>query len=243
MKFNKKLSLISLLLALAVFCGLFTSCDIDDISNAIDIADSIYNELSNIAAETDDTQPSPESSAATDTEADQTTEKQSTTAKADITTKTPAVTTKTPAETSKPAETTKKVTTTSKPAETTAPEKIDVNGVYTSKEDVALYIHTYGKLPSNFITKADAQKAGWSGSGSDALDNYAGTKNKCIGGDTFGNYEGVLPKKSGRTWKECDIDTLHAKQRGVKRIVFSNDGLIYYTEDHYTTFTLLYGGS
>ena len=118
-------------------------------------------------------------------------------------------------------------------------ETIAEDGVYDSREDVALYIHTYGKLPSNFITKKEAEKAGWSGSGSDKLDKYC--PGKCIGGDYFGNYEGRLPKASGRKWAECDIDTLGAKNRGVKRIIFSNDGLIYYTEDHYETFELLYG--
>ena len=57
----------------------------------------------------------------------------------------------------------------------------------------------------------------------------------------FGNYEGLLPEADGRTYTECDIDTLGADSRGAKRIVFSNDGLIYYTEDHYETFELLYG--
>ena len=63
----------------------------------------------------------------------------------------------------------------------------------------------------------------------------------CIGGDRFGNREGRLPKKSGRYYMECDIDTIGASARGTKRIVFSNDGLVYYTEDHYQTFELLYG--
>ncbi|MBR0509048.1 MAG: ribonuclease [Clostridia bacterium] len=113
---------------------------------------------------------------------------------------------------------------------------IDEDGSYTSKEDVALYIHTYGKLPGNFITKSQAEKLGWSGGG---LDKYA--PGKCIGGGRFGNYEGLLPDKQGRVYTECDIDTLGAKSRGAKRIVFSNDGLIYYTDDHYESFTLLYG--
>lgn len=104
-------------------------------------------------------------------------------------------------------------------------------GEYTSKDDVALYIHIYGRLPKNFITKEDAQKLGWSGGG---LDSYA--YGKCIGGDKFGNYEGYLPKKKNRIYYECDIDTLHAESRGSKRIVFSNDGLIFYTEDHYDNF-------
>ena len=109
------------------------------------------------------------------------------------------------------------------------------NGTYTSKEDVALYIHTYGHLPSNFITKKDAQALGWPGGN---LEPYA--PGKCIGGDRFGNYEGLLPAKKGRSYQECDIDTLGAKERGAKRIVFSNDGLIYYTPNHYESFELLY---
>lgn len=110
---------------------------------------------------------------------------------------------------------------------------IDENGSYTSKEDVALYIHTYGKLPGNFITKAEAQKLGWQGG---SLENYA--KGKCIGGDKFGNAEGLLPK--GEQYYECDIDTLGAKSRGAKRLVFTKSGRIYYTEDHYESFTQLY---
>ena len=113
---------------------------------------------------------------------------------------------------------------------------IDPEGTYTSKEDVALYIHTYGHLPNNFITKKEAKALGWK---SGSLEKYA--PGKCIGGDRFGNYEGLLPKASGRTYTECDIDTLGASKRGAKRIVFSNDGLIYYTGDHYESFTLLYG--
>lgn len=110
------------------------------------------------------------------------------------------------------------------------------DGIYSSKEDVALYIHYYGHLPDNYITKKEAEKLGWSGG---ALEPYA--PGKCIGGSRFGNYEGLLPEKEGRTYTECDIDTLGAKSRGAKRIVFSNDGLIYYTDDHYESFTLLYG--
>ncbi len=114
--------------------------------------------------------------------------------------------------------------------------EIDEYGSYTTKDDVALYIHTYGKLPQNFITKDEARSLGWEGGG---LEEYA--PGKCIGGDYFGNYEGLLPKKDGRTYTECDIDTLGKDSRGAKRIVFSNDGLIYYTDDHYESFELLYG--
>ncbi|WP_029231946.1 ribonuclease domain-containing protein [Butyrivibrio sp. VCB2006] len=112
----------------------------------------------------------------------------------------------------------------------------DENGEYTSREDVALYIHTYGKLPSNFITKKAAKKLGWPGG---SLEEYA--PGKSIGGDYFGNYEGLLPKKKGREYHECDIDTKGKSKRGSKRIIYSNDGLIYYTGDHYESFELLYG--
>jgi guanyl-specific ribonuclease Sa len=113
---------------------------------------------------------------------------------------------------------------------------IDEAGSYTTKEDVSLYLYTYGHLPENFITKSEARALGWSGGG---LDGYA--DGKCIGGDRFGNNEGLLPEANGRKYYECDIDTLHADDRGPKRIVFSNDGLIYYSGDHYDSFELLYG--
>lgn len=117
-----------------------------------------------------------------------------------------------------------------------SPAALDEGGEYTSAEDVALYLHLYAHLPQNFITKKDARALGWNGGG---LDDYA--DGKCIGGDRFGNYEGLLPDAPGREYHECDIDTLHAASRGAKRIVYSNDGLIYYTEDHYESFMLLYG--
>lgn len=115
-------------------------------------------------------------------------------------------------------------------------EQLPEDGTYTSKDDVARYIYLYGHLPSNFISKKDAQALGWEGG---SLEPYA--PGKCIGGSHFGNYEGILPEKDGRSYTECDIDTLGADKRGAKRIVFSNDGLVYYTEDHYETFELLYG--
>ena len=118
-------------------------------------------------------------------------------------------------------------------ATTEAQEQLDRDGSYTSKEDVALFLHLYGELPQNFITKKEAQNLGWSGG---SLEKYA--PGKCIGGDKFGNYEGLLP--AGK-YHECDIDTLGKKNRGAKRLIYSDDGRIYYTEDHYETFTLLYG--
>lgn len=113
--------------------------------------------------------------------------------------------------------------------------KISEDGAYTDKEHVAAYINEFAKLPHNYITKNEAKKLGWQTKGT--LDKVA--PGKSIGGDRFGNYEGLLPAKNGRSWKECDIDYVKGGRNG-KRLVFSNDGLIYYTGDHYKSFTRLY---
>ena len=109
-------------------------------------------------------------------------------------------------------------------------------GIYTDKEQVACYLHLYGRLPSNYISKKEAERLGWD-SREGNLDEVA--PGKSIGGGRFGNREGLLPEKKGRTYYECDID-YDGGYRGGKRIVYSNDGLIYYTEDHYNSFELLY---
>ena len=130
-------------------------------------------------------------------------------------------------------------TITSKPSATPTPTPepaIEEDGWYYSKEEVALYIHTYGRLPENYLTKAEAKELGWTGG---TVENYK--EGAAIGGDRFGNREGLLPKKDGRQYYECDIDTKGKGSRGTRRIVFSNDGLIYYTHDHYESFELLYG--
>lgn len=110
------------------------------------------------------------------------------------------------------------------------------DGSYTSKDEVALYIHTYGHLPENYITKDEAYDLGWKSEG--ILDEVA--PGMSIGGDYYGNYEGVLPDEPGREYHECDIDYESGNRNG-KRIVYSNDGNIYYTEDHYNSFEHLYG--
>ena len=102
------------------------------------------------------------------------------------------------------------------------------DGEYTSKDDVARYIKQFGTLPRNFITKSQARALGWRGG---PLEPYA--PGKSIGGDRFGNYERRLPPGS---YRECDIDT-RGKPRGAKRLVFTSDRRIYYTDDHYKTFT------
>ncbi|WP_411681485.1 ribonuclease domain-containing protein [Clostridium thailandense] len=104
-------------------------------------------------------------------------------------------------------------------------------------QGVADYIHKNAALPDNFITKDQATKLGWT-PGKD-LDKVA--PGKSIGGDIFKNAEKSLPDAPKRVWRECDIN-YNGGKRGADRILYSNDGLIYSTSDHYKTFKLLYNG-
>lgn len=126
---------------------------------------------------------------------------------------------------------------TEKIVEQKSDEKIDISedGYYTSKEDVYKYIDKYEKLPNNYITKKEAKDLGWDSKKGNLWDV---SNKKSIGGDYFGNRENKLPDKSGRKWYECDIN-YNGGYRGKERIVFSNDGQIYYTDDHYNSFIKL----
>lgn len=124
-------------------------------------------------------------------------------------------------------------------AESDAPPLVTEDGTYTSKEEVALYIHLYGKLPSNYITKKEAESLGWKKEPGEAGELQSVAPGKSIGGDYFGNYEELLPEEKGRKYHECDINYVSGS-RGAERIIYSNDGLIFYTGDHYKTFEQLY---
>lgn len=102
----------------------------------------------------------------------------------------------------------------------------------TEPQAIADYIFQHGCLPDNFITKAEAEALGW-----DKTTNYIGdvAPGKSLGGDRFGNYEGQLPTAPGRTYYEADC-YYTGTERNAHRIVFSNDGLVFYTADHYETF-------
>ena len=107
---------------------------------------------------------------------------------------------------------------------------------YSDKEHVAAYLFAFGELPPNYITKREAQALGW--------DNRLGNlwqvaPGKSIGGDRFGNYEGLLPRAKGRQWYECDAN-YSGRKRGAERVLYSSDGLFYYTNDHYETFTEMF---
>ena len=105
----------------------------------------------------------------------------------------------------------------------------------TYKDEVAAYIHTYHCLPSNFITKSQAKNRFGS-----TAPKVLSKNGYCIGGDRFYNNEGLLP--DGQTYYECDIGTLYSTSgsRGSKRLVYTKTGIVYYTSDHYRSFTRLY---
>lgn len=117
-----------------------------------------------------------------------------------------------------------------KPVETT---QIEYNQSYTSKEEVAEYLHTYNELPPNYITKQEAYDLGWV---PHQQNLWEVSDQKSIGGDRFMNREGLLPEN---TYFEADID-YQGKGRNAKRLVYSKDGKIYYTHDHYESFEELY---
>lgn len=109
---------------------------------------------------------------------------------------------------------------------------VQEEGWYDSLEEVAVYLTQFGELPGNYLTKREAQALGWES----RLGNLWDVAQGCsIGGDRFGNYEGLLPEEKGRRWTECDID-YEGGYRGGERLIFSNDGLLYYTQDHYASF-------
>ena len=108
---------------------------------------------------------------------------------------------------------------------------------YSSKDEVTDYLITYDELPPNYLTKSEARELGWDNAKGNLWEVADGMS---IGGDYFGNYEGLLADESGRDYYEADID-YEGGYRNAKRLIFSNDGLIYYTDDHYKSFEHLYG--
>lgn len=110
------------------------------------------------------------------------------------------------------------------------------DGPIIDPQSIADYIFAYGELPDNFLTKREAQDLGW-----DSRYNYVSdvAPGMSIGGDRFGNYEGALPQVQGRRYFEADCWYTGGK-RNAYRVIYSNDGHVWYTEDHYQTFTELF---
>lgn len=102
----------------------------------------------------------------------------------------------------------------------------------TKEEIVVAYIKEHNKLPEYYITKREALRLGWQASKGNLCDV---AKDKAIGGDIFTNREKQLPAERKRKWYEADLN-YHCGRRGADRVVFSNDGLIFVTFNHYKTF-------
>ncbi|PKH26735.1 ribonuclease N [Enterobacterales bacterium CwR94] len=103
----------------------------------------------------------------------------------------------------------------------------------TSEVQVVSYLQRHQRLPDYYITKREARKAGWDAREGNLCEVLPG---KAIGGDRFGNREKQLPVKSGRQWFEADIN-YQCGHRGADRLLYSSDGLIYVTRDHYRSVT------
>ena len=97
---------------------------------------------------------------------------------------------------------------------------------------VDLFVATYGKLPDNYLGKKNAQKMGWDPKQGNLAEILPGM---LIGGDRYKNRDGRLPDAPGRVWYEADFDYTGG-YRNDCRLLYSNDGLIFVTYDHYLTF-------
>ena len=207
--------LLSLFLIVALLVGL-TACTAEVNVNT-DVEIRLPDNLMTTATETESTQ-----ATTTIRYKTQGTALPTTTAPPTTVTKAPVTTTSRPIQKTSVAITTTTTTTVATTTKPTLPP-IDENGIFDSKEDVALYIHTYGKLPQNYVTKS----------------RYNKERDLCVGGDRFYNKEGLLP--GGEIYYECDIDTYGITSRGAKRLVWTKSGIVYYTGDHYASFIQLYG--
>ena len=115
-------------------------------------------------------------------------------------------------------------------------DAVEESGLYTTKDSVAAYLCKFDKLPANYVGK-DKGIALYESKTGNAFSKWNfnpwTTINVMIGGDKFSNNEGLLPEGS---YHEADVE-YSAKNRGTKRLVYQPDCVIYYTADHYETFT------
>ena len=116
--------------------------------------------------------------------------------------------------------------------ESSGEKNVPVEGeYYYDLENVVLYLYYYDELPDNYITQKEARSLGWEGG---TPERYL--EGSAIGGDSFGNREGLLPEGK---YTECDLYTLGKDERGAERLVFTDDEY-YYTGDHYASFTQIW---
>ena len=102
----------------------------------------------------------------------------------------------------------------------------------TNDEIVVKYLKEHGELPDYYITKSEAKSLGWVPSKGNLCEVAPG---RAIGGDIWTNRQKSLPTKSGRKYFEADLN-YHCGNRNADRVVFSNDGLVFVTFDHYRSF-------
>lgn len=105
-------------------------------------------------------------------------------------------------------------------------EKIDA---LTQEKRVVSYLQKHNKLPDYYVSKRTARNAGWKPERQNLCDVLPGN---AIGGDKFMNREQHLPIAVNRQWYEADIN-YNCGARGSDRLLYSSDGLIYVTKDHY----------
>ncbi|OCQ51193.1 Ribonuclease precursor [Photorhabdus australis subsp. thailandensis] len=111
--------------------------------------------------------------------------------------------------------------------------KMDLKTTQAANEAVES-LKTTGQLPKNYVTKSQAVNNGWKPG--KALNNT--TPGGQLGGDIFENSNNLLPSSPGRVWREADIGLDNTMSRGNQpgtRLLYSNDGLLYITTDHYET--------
>lgn len=109
---------------------------------------------------------------------------------------------------------------------------------YTSRDEVAKFICENGHLPSNYVSKSEGKRLYEAKTGNTFTKwnfNPLTTLGVMIGGDDFQNREGRLPPGD---YREADVDYF-AENRGTKRLVYTSGCIIYYTSDHYGSFTKL----
>lgn len=109
---------------------------------------------------------------------------------------------------------------------------------YTSRDEVAKFICENGHLPSNYVNKSEGKRLYEAKTGNTFTKwnfNPLTTLGVMIGGDDFQNREGRLPPGD---YREADVDYF-AENRGTKRLVYTGGCNIYYTSDHYGSFTKL----
>ncbi|MBO7412980.1 MAG: hypothetical protein J6U20_04865 [Fibrobacter sp.] len=117
-------------------------------------------------------------------------------------------------------------------------DAVKESGLYTTKDSVAAYLCKFDKLPDNYVNQSEGKSLYESETGKTFEKwnfNPWTTIGVMIGGDSFGNKEGLLPNGS---YHEADVD-YSGKNRGTKRLVYQSDCVIFYTADHYETFKKL----